>query len=142
MLALTAGVAGRRGLGGDPPRGAGRAGPARAVGLVTLLGRLHICPRQEGGQLTGPNPIDRGKRGSKYHLLADRSGIPLYVIVSGANRHDSIYLEPVLDSMPAIEVGGRGHPRRRPVKLHGGKGCDNRRYRSYLRRLGSPRGSL
>jgi len=58
------------------------------------------------------------------------------VVVSGANRHDSIFLEPVLDSMPDIKVGGRGHPRRRPVKLHGDKGYDNRRCRAYLRRRG------
>lgn len=57
-------------------------------------------------------------------------------MVSGANRHDSIFLEPMLDSMPAIKVGGRGHPRRRPLKLHGDKGYDNRRCRAYLRRRG------
>lgn len=101
-----------------------------------MLDRLRVRPRQKGGQLTGPNPTDRGKRGSKYHLLVDRSGTPLNVIVSGANRHDSIFLEPMLDSMPAIKVGGRGHPRRRPIKLHGDKGYDNRRCRTYLRRRG------
>lgn len=58
------------------------------------------------------------------------------MIVSGANRHDSIFLEPMLDSMPAIKIGGRGHPRRRPLKLHGDKGYDNRRCRAYLRRRG------
>lgn len=66
----------------------------------------------------------------------DRAGTPLTVMVSGANRHDSIFLEPMLDSMPAIKVGGRGHLRRRPVKLHGDKGYDNRRCRAYLRRRG------
>src|SRR3712207_179968 len=38
--------------------------------------------------------------------------------------------------MPAIKRGGRGHPRRRPVKLHGDKGYDNPRVRRYLRRRG------
>jgi len=38
--------------------------------------------------------------------------------------------------MPAVKIGGRGHPRRRPVKLHGDKGYDNRRCRAYLRRRG------
>ncbi len=47
------------------------------------------------------------------------------MLVSGANRHDSMLVEPLLDSMPAIRRGGRGHPRRRPVKLHGDKGYDN-----------------
>jgi len=56
--------------------------------------------------------------------------------VSGANRHDSMLVEPILDSMPAIKRGGRGHPRRRPLKLHGDKGYDNPRVRRYLRRRG------
>src|SRR3712207_5039441 len=38
--------------------------------------------------------------------------------------------------MPAIKRGGRGHPRRRPVKLHGDKGYDVPRVRRYLRRRG------
>jgi transposase len=58
------------------------------------------------------------------------------VLVSAANRHDSLFVEPILDSMPAIRRGGRGHPRRRPVKLHGDKGYDIPRVRRYLRRRG------
>lgn len=45
-------------------------------------------------------------------------------------------VELILDSMPAIKRGGRGHPRRRPVKLHADKGYDNPRVRRYLRRRG------
>ncbi len=56
--------------------------------------------------------------------------------VSGANRHDSMLVEPILDSMPAIKRGGRGHPRRRPVKLHEDKGYDNPRVRRHQRRRG------
>ena len=58
------------------------------------------------------------------------------MLVSAANRHDSLFVEPILDSMPAIKRGGRGHPRRRPVKLQGDKGYDNPRVRRYLRRRG------
>jgi transposase len=29
------------------------------------------------GELTGPSPTDRGKAGSKYHVLCDRNGLPL-----------------------------------------------------------------
>ncbi len=71
-----------------------------------------------------------------YHLLVDAHGLPLNVLVSGANRHDSLFVEPILDGMPAIRRGGRGHPRRRPVELHGDKGYDNPRVRRYLRRRG------
>ena len=58
------------------------------------------------------------------------------MLVSAANRHDSLFVEPILDSMPAIKRGGRGHPRRRPGKLHGDKGYDIARVRRYLRRRG------
>ncbi len=58
------------------------------------------------------------------------------MLVSAANRHDSMLVEPLLDSMPAIKRSGRGHPRRRPAKLHGDKGYDNPRVRRYLRRRG------
>ncbi len=58
------------------------------------------------------------------------------MLVSGANRHDSMLVEPILDTMPAIKRGGRGHPRRRPLKLHGDKGYDVPRVRRYLRRRG------
>jgi transposase len=45
-------------------------------------------------------------------------------------------VEPILDSMPAIKGVGRGHPRRRPIKLHADKGYDVPRVRRYLRRRG------
>ena len=37
---------------------------------------------------TGPNPTDRGKQGVKPSLLTEAKGIPLSVVVDGANRHD------------------------------------------------------
>ena len=38
-----------------------------------------------GGQETGKNPTDRGKQGTKRHLVVDAHGIPLAVLVSAAN---------------------------------------------------------
>lgn len=46
------------------------------------------CPAPLGGESTGRNPTDRGKRGSKLHLLVDKRGAPLAAFISGANRHD------------------------------------------------------
>jgi hypothetical protein len=37
--------------------------------------------------LTGANPVDRGKPGSKYHLLIDADGIPLAVGLSTGNAN-------------------------------------------------------
>ena len=45
-----------------------------------------------------PNPTDRGKKGSKRHVLVDENGIPISLLVSAANRHDSLALEPLLQA--------------------------------------------
>ncbi|MEW6759136.1 MAG: IS5 family transposase [Acidobacteriota bacterium] len=39
------------------------------------------------------------KKGSKRHLLVDGHGVPLSLVVTGANRHDVTQLEPVLDAI-------------------------------------------
>jgi transposase len=68
----------------------------------------------------------------------DAGGIPLAVALSGANTHDSMLLEQVVDAVPAI-IGPRGRsgrPRRRPAKLHADKGYDYSRCRRALRRRG------
>jgi len=47
-------------------------------------------PAPLGGEKTGKNPTDRGKRGAKINLLVDERGAPLSVVLTGANRHDKI----------------------------------------------------
>ncbi|WER45622.1 IS5 family transposase [Cupriavidus sp. WKF15] len=92
-----------------------------------------------GGQQTGPNPTDRGKLGSKRHLVVDRRGVPLVVAVTGANRHDSIAFEDLVDAIPAVP-GLSGRPRSHPHKLHADKEYDFARCRRHLRKRGiSPR---
>lgn len=98
-----------------------------------MCGRLGEHAGDEKGELTGPNPVDRGKFGSKIHLLTERTGLPLSLAISGANLHDSQALIPLVDAIPPIR-SGRGPRRRRPGKLHGDKAYDHRFIRSYLRR--------
>ncbi len=38
--------------------------------------------------MTGSNPTDRGKLGTKRHILTDKKGIPLSVVISSASTHD------------------------------------------------------
>jgi transposase len=97
-------------------------------------------PAPRGGTHTGPNPTDRGKAGSKLHLLIDGQGLPLALTVSGANVHDSQYLEGTVDAVPGVRNGRPGRPRQRPAKLHADKGYDFERCRQALvhRRI-SPR---
>jgi putative transposase len=51
------------------------------------------------GKKTGKNPTDRGKRGTKRSLLTDGDGIPLSIVVSGANTHDIKLLEETLKGL-------------------------------------------
>lgn len=88
-----------------------------------------------GGQETGPNPTDRGKLGSKRHIVEDTRGIPLAVTVTGANRHDSMAFEPTLNAIPAVP-GLSGQPRKRRGKLHADTGYDFTRCRRYLKQRG------
>ena len=48
----------------------------------------------------GANPVDRGKPGSKLHLVCDGGGLPLTVVVTAANVHDTTMLQAVLDDVP------------------------------------------
>lgn len=55
--------------------------------------------------------------------------------VTGANRHDSVVFEELVDALPAVP-GKRGRPRCRPDKLHADKAYDIPRCRQHLRRRG------
>lgn len=52
-----------------------------------------------GKGATGPNPTDRAKTGTKRSLLTDGAGIPLAIVVDGANRHDCKLLCATLDGI-------------------------------------------
>lgn len=49
----------------------------------------------------GPNPTDRGKQGVKRSLLTEAHGIPLSVVVAGANVNDHKLLDQTLCEMSA-----------------------------------------
>ena len=61
---------------------------------VAVDGSLHKSPA--GGEGTGKNPTDRAKLGWKWSILTDAKGIPIGWTIDGANRNDSILLEPTL----------------------------------------------
>lgn len=62
---------------------------------------------------TGPSPVDRGRTGSKHHVIVAAHGIPLAATVTGGNRNDVTQLIPLLQAVPPIR-GRRGRPRQRP----------------------------
>ena len=79
--------------------------------------------------------MDRGRPGSKRHLLVDGNGTPLAAVLTGAQVHDSKIFEELVDGVEPVK-GPRERPRKRPEKLHADKGCDYQRCRRFLDRRG------
>src|SRR3569833_2491152 len=48
---------------------------------------------KRGGDLTGPNPTDRAKRGTKYHIATDGDGVPVACLATAANVNDTLAFE-------------------------------------------------
>jgi hypothetical protein len=109
--------------------------PTRELGcgsVTTCWNRFAAWARGQG-DLTGANPVDRAKRGCKWHLAVERAGVVLSLLLGAATRPDQELVAAVLDEMPpvATPVGGR---RSRPGRCHGDKGDDSRHCRAYPRR--------
>ncbi|XXZ47609.1 IS5 family transposase (plasmid) [Streptomyces cavourensis] len=102
---------------------------------TSAIGDAASVRAKKGGALTGPNPVDRGKKGSKLHVLSEARGIPLAVAVSAANTHDSQALKPLILGIPVIR-SRRGPRRRRPVKLRADKAYFSDDHLVWLRERG------
>ena len=86
-----------------------------------------------GGEKTGPNPTDRRKPGSKHHVVTDANGNPLKVTITGANRHDSTQMIPLIDDIPPV-AGKPGRPRQRPDEVYADRAYDSESHREHLRK--------
>lgn len=64
-----------------------RAGP-EAMAWDVVVDSCSVRAKR-GGELTGPNPTDRGKLGTKYHVVVSTDGLPLGAVASAANVHDT-----------------------------------------------------
>ena len=62
---------------------------------------------KRGGELTGANPTDRGKPGTKSHVVVATDGIPLAVLLSAANVHDTkLFPDPLrLAQVVCVAIG-------------------------------------
>src|SRR5512143_128551 len=86
-----------------------------------------------GGKKTGPNPTDRGKGGVKRSLLTEGQGIPIGLVIDGANRHDMKWVRATLESL----VVGRPEPTDdQPQGLCLDKGYDYDEVRASLQEFG------
>ena len=104
---------------------------------------------KKGGEHTGPNPVDRGKNGSKRHIISDAQGVPLIVTTTPANIRDEAPFIGMLDTLPPIKMPS-GQPRYQPSAAVGDRGYGfpfiiaqviHRHIKSLLALRGSPHGS-
>jgi hypothetical protein len=65
-----------------------RAGPGAAASWDVVVDSCSVRAKR-GGELTGPNPTDRGEAGTGYHIVASTDGIPPGVVPSAADVHDT-----------------------------------------------------
>jgi Transposase DDE domain len=92
------------------------------AGRERLVDRARRPARSPLGSCSLPrSPVDRGKPGSKLHLVCDGRGLPLTVAVTAATVPDVVMLAAVVDDIPPVRTrSGRG--RVRPAKLDADKG--------------------
>ena len=69
-------------------------------------------------------------------MVVDRNGIPLTIILTAGNVHDSTEFEDLLDSLPRFR-NPHGRPTWKPKKLHADKGYDSAhcRFACFRRRI-------
>ena len=79
--------------------------------------------------------MDRGRRGSKHHLIACGQGNPLALALTAGNVNDVTQTIGLVDRIPPVR-GRRGRPRRRPKRLLADGAYHSRRDRLALRARG------
>ena len=88
-----------------------------------------------GGELIGPSPVDRRKKGWKHTLLVDRHGVPLAIGTAAANVSDHRQIIPLLLAFPKVK-GKPGRPKELPDQLYADRGYDSDATRWLLAWLG------
>src|ERR1041384_7299747 len=83
LLAALAGLEQRRCV-ATPARGpAGGTARERQTRPDAGSSGLESCAGAQGRPKTGRSPVDRGRLGSKHHLITDAGGVPLAVLLTG-----------------------------------------------------------
>lgn len=76
--------------------------------------------------------MDRGRPGSKTHILSDANSLPLVVGISAGNVHDSEGLKPMVEGHQTRHDPYRGRYFK-PQRLHADKAYDTPHLRKWLR---------
>jgi len=97
---------------------------------------------KRGGDLTGPNPTDRAKRGTKYHIATDGDGVPVACLATAANVNDTLVFERLFLAAFAVMArirtvfADKGYDAEHHRKL-----CRAFRAEPSIHKRGQPRGS-
>ena len=85
------------------------------------------------------NALGRSRCGlsTKVHLACDGRRVPVALVVTPGQRHESTQLEAVLDAI-RVPRAARGRPRKRPALLLADRGYGFERCRRVLRRRAIP----
>jgi transposase len=84
---------------------------------------------ERGGDLTGPNPTDRARRGTKCHVAVGGDGVPVACAVSAANVNDTLAFERLFLAAFAVTARIR--------TVFADKGYDAEHHRDLCRRFGA-----
>src|SRR3712207_9235825 len=97
---------------------------------------------KRGGELTGPNPTDRGKAGTKYHVVVSTDGIPLATVPSAANVHDTRLFPHLLRLALAVCAAiGRLYADAAYNSADNRRLCRQDGIQPFIREVGEPHGS-
>jgi putative transposase len=116
--------------------------------VEVAIARLELGQGAPRGAKTGPNPTDRGKSGTKRHILTDQRGTPLSAFITGANVHD---MKAIFETLDGIVVQRPPNRPYHPQHLYLDKGYDfpeietgvvDRRYVPHIRHRGEIRTTL
>src|SRR5262249_15800737 len=102
---------------------------------ATVTGGAVLVLAFGGGDMTGPSPVDRRKKGSKPTLLVDRHGVPLAMRTAPANASDHRQIIPLVLDFPKVK-GKPGRPKELPDELYADRGFDSDDTRWLLAWLG------
>jgi transposase len=82
--------------------------------------------------------VDRGRPGSKHHLIVDANGTPLAARLTGGNEPDVTQLLPLVDAVPPVR-GRPGAPLRKPKCVLGDRAyaSEDRRMQLACRNIGT-----
>ncbi len=103
---------------------------------------------KRAGDLTGPNPTDRAKRGTKYHVAVTGDGIPVACLATAANVNDTLVFERLCLAAFAVmarirtvfaDKGYDAEPHRDLCRSFGAEPCIHKRGRPHGSGLGQKR---